>query len=109
MATTTSSRQETMLNINEAALLARRSPETIRRWVWSGKLAACRQGRRLMVSHDELISVIRPQGIAEARSLAEWTDMARQALSKPGRPSVGSAADLVLSDRRRRSEGGVDR
>ncbi|MHB1488679.1 MAG: helix-turn-helix domain-containing protein [Acidimicrobiales bacterium] len=97
-----------MLDINEAARVAHRSPETIRRWVWSGKLAARRHGRRLMISRDDLAHFIAPSGTGMALSLAEWAVSARATLTRPGQPSLGSAADLVLADRLRRSETRVD-
>lgn len=97
-----------MLDVSEAARVAHRSPETVRRWVWSGKLAASRHGRRLMIARADLAHLITPPGTGMALSLAEWADTARAALTKPEQPSLGSAADLVLADRRRRSEAHVD-
>lgn len=97
--------QEPLLDVNHAARLARRSPETVRRWVWSGKLAARRQGRRLMISHDDLAAVVAEHGASTAPTLAEWATTARRALAAPGQATVGSAADLVLDDRRHRTAG----
>jgi hypothetical protein len=39
-----------MIDVRCAAALVRRHPETVRRWVWSGRLAAQRQGNRLLMA-----------------------------------------------------------
>lgn len=49
---------EPTLDVGAAARLARRSPETVRRWVWSGKLAASRHGRRLVFARDDLAALL---------------------------------------------------
>src|SRR2546421_439833 len=94
-----------MLDVNEAARVAGRSPETVRRWVWSGKLAAQRRGRRLMVSRDDLSAHIADHNRAEASlTLAEWAAGARRPFVASGGPARGSAADFVLAARHHRSE-----
>jgi|GraSoiStandDraft_29_1057270.scaffolds.fasta_scaffold210032_3 excisionase family DNA binding protein len=96
---------ESTVDVNEAARMVGRSPETVRRWIWSGKLAAQKQGRRLMIPRHELAAFVAELDGAEAGlTLAEWAAAARQALVASGGPTRGSAADLVLADRRRRSE-----
>src|SRR2546427_10724460 len=95
--------EDVMLDVNEAARVAGRSPETVRRWVWSGKLAARRQGRRLMISRDDLAALIADTGAQAGLTLAEWAATTRQALATSEGPARGSAADLVLTDRRHRS------
>jgi excisionase family DNA binding protein len=96
---------EGTVDVNEAARMVGRSPETVRRWIWSGKLAAQKRGRRLMISRHELAAFIAELDRAESGlTLAEWAAGARQALVASGEPNRGSAADLVLADRRRRSE-----
>ena len=87
-----------MVDIPEAARLAHRSPETIRRWVWSGSLASVRSGRKHYVAKVELLA--RAQGASGGdlmrSTLAEW------AISAPPQTGAGtgaSAAGLVLADR----------
>jgi len=46
-----------LIDVRHAAVLVGRHPETIRRWVWSGRLAAQRRGRRLLVERSEVQSV----------------------------------------------------
>jgi excisionase family DNA binding protein len=85
-----------MLDIRSAAALVGRHPETLRRWVWSGRLAARREGRRLLVARDD---VERLAG-AGSRDLAGWAARARTLQSPAG---GRSAAELVLEDRAARS------
>jgi len=93
--------QAQLLDVREAAQLVRRSPETIRRWVWSGRLPAQRQGRKLLVARQDLLRLATGKA-ATALPLADWRKLARRHLrSTRGLPgSHGSAADLVLGDRR---------
>jgi excisionase family DNA binding protein len=88
-----------MLEVREAASLARRTPETVRRWVWSGRLSAVKKGNRLLVRRDELDALIQgetgPRGATP--TLREWRD---EVASRLTRPTGGTARDLVLDDRR---------
>lgn len=86
-----------VLAVREAAEYAGRTAETIRRWVWSGRLPAQRQGNRLMVARRDLDALLQHPG-QERLTLREW---AAQLPSGAGR----SAADLVLSDRADRDGG----
>jgi excisionase family DNA binding protein len=96
-----SDRSET-LTVREAAFQVGRAPETIRRWVWSGRLAAQRRGNRLLIARKDL------QRAAAATQLPELSAWVRM-LKARGRAKVTgrgrSAADLVLEDRRRRAAG----
>lgn len=91
-----------MLDVQAAASLASRTPETVRRWVWSGRLPAERQGRRLLVARDD---VLRIAGVdvpgGRHVSLVEW---AAELLADDDRTSKAkTASDLVLADRAERS------
>jgi len=92
------------LDVKAAARLAGRTTETIRRWVWSGRLSARRRGSRLVVSRGDI------EALAGARkgllSLAEWATLAEAAM-RTRRGRGASAADLVIEERRRRLEGGA--
>ncbi|HWP64049.1 MAG TPA: helix-turn-helix domain-containing protein [Candidatus Binatia bacterium] len=90
-----------LIDVRRAAALVGRHPETIRRWVWSGRLPAARSGRRLLVAASEVRRLGRSVG--PLGSLAEWLDLRRSserllAASGSGR----GAADIVIEDRRRR-------
>ncbi len=90
-----------MLDVREAAGLARRNPETIRRWIWSGRLAARRQGRRLLVARRDLEALLDP---GSTLSLAGWLRIAERERPAAAR-GTATAADLVFDDRRDRPGG----
>ena len=95
-----------LLEVRRAAALVGRHPETVRRWVWSGRLAARRSGHRLLVARDDLEALARHEGFVP--TLAEWADRVGALRGRPGRGgSGGSAADLVIEDRAGRSGEGA--
>lgn len=94
------------ITVREAATLAGRTPETVRRWVWSGRLTAQRDGGRLLLERADVERIARGDtaGISPAPIvLADWAAMVRSTLGR-GRPG-GSAADLILADRADREAG----
>lgn len=91
-----------MLDVRTAASLAHRNPETVRRWVWSGRLAAQRRGGRILVARAD-VEALAGEGARGHVSLAEWAQRAQT--SKRVSPRRRSAADLVLKDRSQRSAG----
>ena len=93
--------QSEVLDVRGAAALVRRHPETVRRWVWSGRLAARREGGRLVVARRDVEALAGRRAVA--MTLAEWAERARSArgVAKPGAGT--SAADLVIEDRAQRS------
>ena len=91
-----------MLDVREAARLARRTPETVRRWVWSGRLSARREGNRLLIPRRDVESLLQGGPSEPPLTLADWSDAVQTqrsagVLGEPARK--GSAADLVLDDR----------
>lgn len=105
----TSSTGADMIDVRCAAALVRRHPETVRRWVWSGRLAAQRQGNRLLMARADVEAVAASEGRA-LTSLAAWADRARAAREATGaRVSGSSAAELVIEDRAQRSRPGEAR
>jgi excisionase family DNA binding protein len=105
MARATAASMQQFVDVRHAAALAGRHPETVRRWVWSGRLAARRQGNRLLVARAD-VEALAAAGGAQTTSLAAWAERARAARTGTG-GSGRSAADLVIEDRRRRSGGGA--
>jgi excisionase family DNA binding protein len=88
-----------MVDVREAAELSRRTPETIRRWVWNGRLAAVKNGNKLFVRRSDVaVSAGRGRG-DEPLSLRDW---ARRLPKGPAGSGV-SARDLVLEDRSERA------
>jgi excisionase family DNA binding protein len=91
-----------LLEVGRAAALIGRHPETVRRWVWSGRLTARRSGNRLLVARADLEALSRHQRLVP--TLAEWADRVRAVRGSSRREGSGrSAADLVIEDRARRS------
>jgi len=92
-----------MVDVRGAAALVRRHPETVRRWVWSGRLAAQRQGNRLLMARADVEAIAASEGRA-LTSLAAWVDRVRAAREvAEARVSGSSAAELVTEDRAQRS------
>ncbi len=89
------------VDVKSAALLAGKTAETIRRWVWSGRLSARKRGNRLLVARRDVEALA--GGAGRPKSLAEWVDMAEAAM-RDRRGPHRSAADLVIEERRLRLE-----
>jgi excisionase family DNA binding protein len=91
-----------LIDVRRAAVLVGRHPETVRRWVWSGRLRAQRNGRRLLVARSEVQAIAEQDAVAS--SLREWADQARAVRNSTSTMESGrSAADLVIEDRLQRS------
>jgi excisionase family DNA binding protein len=92
------------LDVIAAASVAGRSAETVRRWVWSGRLKAHKRGNKLLIDRSDLERLLRSSDAGAKLSLADWlTGLKRSGLKSGAR--AASAADLVLADRRARSLG----
>jgi excisionase family DNA binding protein len=99
-------RPEDPLDVRRAAALVGRHPETVRRWVWSGRLPAERRGNRLLVARAD-VEALAASETRPVATLAMWAAEARAFQASTAAAGVGgSAADLVLEDRRLRS--GID-
>src|SRR5215207_1120938 len=55
------------LTVPEAARRAGRSAETIRRWIWSGRLPARKVGNQHLVESDTLDRLLAPDSVDYAR------------------------------------------
>jgi excisionase family DNA binding protein len=106
MSTTTSRRE---LTVRAAAQRVGRAPETIRRWIWSGKLRARKRGNVYYVREGELDAVA---GGSPASSqvlprsgptLSDWVREVEQWHSGSDFPRRGSAVELLLEDRAERA------
>lgn len=97
-----------LLDIRRAASVIGCHPETVRRWVWSGRLAARRDGRRLLFARADVDALAEVRGGAPA-SLASWSRRALSTMRSASPDGSGaSAAELVLEDRDRRSASNAD-
>jgi hypothetical protein len=95
--------EDDFVDVRRAAALAGRHPETVRRWVWSGRLAAQRRGNRLLVARDD-VEALAGDKARTVISLATWAERASAAARHDGEtPRRRSAADLVIEDRMHRT------
>ena len=89
-----------MVDVHEAADLVHRTPETVRRWVWSGRVPAVKKGQKLFVPRRAVLAATgRELPNADRPTLREWADSVPPASASAQR---SSARDLVLDDRARR-------
>ena len=89
------------IDVKTAARISGRTAETIRRWVWSGRLPARKSGNRLLVKRADVEHLA---GDSEGTlSLGEWLALAEHELRRHKGP-YRSASDLVIEERRRRSD-----
>jgi excisionase family DNA binding protein len=96
------------ITVREAARRTHRSEETIRRWIWSGRLPAHKRGSsyRIDIAHLDRIAILYDPGDADpgasADGLGAWLDDLDR--WKEGLPVTAgtSAAGLVVEDRHAR-------
>ena len=89
-----------MIDVHEAAALVRRTPETVRRWVWSGRVPAVKKGQKLFVPRRAVLAATGSElPNADRPTLREWADAIPPTSASTPR---SSARDLVLDDRARR-------
>jgi excisionase family DNA binding protein len=99
------------ITVREAAARVHRSSETVRRWIWSGRLPAVKHGNTYYVDIMRLDMVAVELGTAEWRepapaALGAWlaeVDDWRSGLdpAREGNRAV-TASDLVIEDRHAR-------
>jgi len=91
------------IDVLAAASIAGRSAETVRRWVWSGRLRAHKRGNKLLIDRSDLERLLKSSAARKSLTLAEWLESLERSALKSG-AKARSAADLVLADRRARSD-----
>ena len=74
---------EELLSVREVARRCHRSEETVRRWIWSGKLRAQKLGNQLFVRPDALADVETPSQSAGKkkpgeRDSSDWLKSSRR-------------------------------
>jgi excisionase family DNA binding protein len=103
------------ITVQEAARRTRRSPETIRRWIWSGRLPATKRGNtyyvdvvyldRIVVEMDAMAHSPGgpvPRGQASLGAWLAEVDEWKSGLAVAGSAPGGTASDLVIEDRHAR-------
>ncbi len=70
---------EKLISVREAAIECGRNMETVRRWIWSGKLPAEKLGNQLFIKRDDLRAFCEKHTIARQQtiSLLEFLEKAR--------------------------------
>lgn len=96
-----------LLDVRQAAALVDRHPETIRRWIWSGKLAATRNGNRFLVERNALLTA--SGETASKLTLAEWAEKAREVRGPRVERAEWNVADEISRDWEERAERLLDR
>lgn len=96
------------LTVREAAQRVHRAEETIRRWIWTGRLPARKLGNRYQVDVQDLEAVA--AGVPAPRKssdldvgLGEWVVAVKAWRAGVDVPPAGGAGRLVIEDRRERS------
>jgi excisionase family DNA binding protein len=96
-ATRSPSPDEELLDVRGAAVFVGKHPETVRRWIWSGRLPARRVGQRVLVARTDLENLVENGRFNQ--TLGEWAAHARLVRSGSVSRSGQTASDLVLEDR----------
>lgn len=88
-----------MLTVVEAARRIGRHPETIRRWIWSGRIRAEKVGGRHLIPESELDQAEGAEG--PERSFAVWLEQLYELHDELGfsRRRLPSGAELVRAER----------
>ena len=74
---------EETIDIKQASQYCRRNPETVRRWVWNGKLPAQKVGNQLFIRKGDLIQFCREAAVAY-RTEPEETEQSLEEIRKTG-------------------------
>lgn len=98
------SQQESLITVREAARECGRNPETIRRWIWDGKLRARKLGNQLFVNRAELALLTQKRSADEQRAARKAARLsALEALITIGE-RIGGGVDVVeMLERHRES------
>ena len=99
---------EKLVTVREAAGECGRNMETVRRWIWSGKLPADKLGNQLFIKRSNLEAFCQSKGIKKKSSFAVIKFLAEaKALRERIRKRTGATFDiseLIAESRRRRFE-----
>ena len=71
--------EEELISVRDAAKECRRNMETVRRWIWAGKLPAEKLGNQLFIRRSDLTAFCRKININKREPVAE-SDFLQRAL-----------------------------
>jgi excisionase family DNA binding protein len=83
-----------LVSVREAARECGRTAETVRRWIWEGKLPAQKLGNQLFVRRTDLMSRASRLGGRDAASRMAILDQAREVRERIFR-RLGSNLDVI--------------
>lgn len=87
---------EELLTVKEAARAAKRNPETIRRWIWSGKLPSQKFGTQHFIKAADLKALARPQARDGVEYSNKWSFIERaRALREDIKKRIGGYLDVA--------------
>jgi excisionase family DNA binding protein len=94
--------------VREAAQRVHRAEETIRRWIWTGRLPARKVGNRYYVEEQDLAAIAAdvpvPHRSAELDlTFGDWVSAVKAWQAGLDVRPVGGAGQLVIEDREERS------
>lgn len=96
------------ISVREAARRTHRSEETVRRWIWSGRLPARKRGNsyRIDIAHLDRIAVVYDAPDADPAAtdngLGAWLDDLDRWKEGLRVTAGATAADLIIEDRHAR-------
>src|SRR3990172_7541760 len=95
--------KEGLISVREAAQQCGRNMETVRRWIWGGKLPARKLGNQLFIKRGDLITycretAVKPYDVEEKEDFLEEVRTFRKILRARGYPEVDSA-EMVRKSR----------
>ena len=105
---TLANNQDDLITVREAARKCRRNPETVRRWIWSGKVRAEKIGNQLFIkqcaleSYCKEINLIQYLVDAEADFLERAIALQNRIMARGGEPS--DSAEIIRKMREERSD-----
>jgi len=95
--------EDNLITVREAARECRRATETVRRWIWEGKLPAQKLGNQLFISRADLVRLASTRRGREYPDQLEVIKKAR-ALQQRIRRRIGGTLDVLEAlDRSRES------
>lgn len=70
--------KEELVSVREAARMCNRNMETVRRWIWGGKLPAQKLGNQLFINRDDLAGYCRETAVKpyQAEKKVDFLDLA---------------------------------
>ena len=87
-------KSDDLITVREAARIVGRTTETVRRWIWDGKLPAQKLGNQLFVHRPDLTMLTdgqRKGEVAEQRALLERIKANRERI----RRRIGGTVDIL--------------